>query len=55
MEIRMKEIQLTESEINTLKFYLEMNLIDARGDEAIGIGSKATVKNLESIKKKITK
>ena len=47
------EIKLTESEIKTLKFYLDKALIDAKGLQAIGIGNDVSVKNLESIKKKI--
>ena len=49
------EIQLTESEIKTLKFYLDKALIDAKGLCAIGIGNSTSVKNLESVKKKISK
>ena len=31
------EIKLTESEIRTLKFYLEKALIDAKGLQAVGM------------------
>ena len=49
----MIEIQLTESEVTTLKFYVKQSIIDAAGSHAIGIGSKTTVDNLKSILKKI--
>lgn len=49
------EINLTESEIKTLKFYLEKALIDAEGLRAIGIGDGASINNLKAIKKKIYK
>ena len=48
------EIKLTESEIKTLKFYLEKALIDAKGLQAVEMGNETSVKNLESIKKKIS-
>lgn len=49
------EIKLTESEIKTLKFYLEKALIDAEGMRAIGIGSARTTINLKSIMHKISR
>lgn len=49
------EINLTDSEVKTLKFYLEKSLIDAEGNQAIGIGSKEAVPNLKSIMRKIAK
>lgn len=49
-------IELTESEVKTLRFYLEKSLIDAQGMVAIGVGNKTSVDNLKSIMKKtITK
>lgn len=54
MEIKMKEIKLTESEIKTLNFYLDKALIDAKGLQAIGMKNDVSVKNLELIKKKIS-
>ena len=47
------KIELTNSEIKTLKFYLEKSLIDAEGLYAIGVGSKNSATNLKSILKKI--
>lgn len=47
------EIELTESEIKTLKLYLDKALIDAKGLRAIGMRNDMSVKNLESIKRKI--
>lgn len=49
------EINLTEKEVKTLNFYLKKSLIDAEGNEAIGIGSKETVLNLKSVMRKINK
>lgn len=49
------KINLTDSEVKTLKFYLKKSLIDAEGNQAIGIGSKEVVSNLKSITRKITK
>ena len=46
-------IELTENEIKTLKFYVKQSLIDAKGNCAIGIGSKQSVMNLESILKRL--
>lgn len=48
------KIELTESEIKTLKFYLEKSLIDAEGLCAIGVISNNSVINLKSIIKKVT-
>lgn len=48
-------IELTESEVKTLNFALDKQLIDAKGLRAIGFGSDFTVKNLESIQRKISK
>lgn len=48
------EIKLTESEIRTLIFYLDKALIDAKGLRSIGFGNDMSVRNLESIKKKIS-
>ena len=47
------KIELTENEIKTLKIYLEKMLIDAKGLYAVGVGSKNSVINLESILKKV--
>lgn len=47
-------INLTESEVETLLFYLKKALIDAEGMAAIGVGSKSSVLNLKSIIKKMT-
>lgn len=47
-------ITITESEAKTLKRYLDNAIIDAKGLQAIGVGSKTSVKNLESIKKKLS-
>ena len=49
------EVKLTDSEIRTLKFYLEKALIDAEGMVAIGFGSKTSVTNLKSIIQKISR
>lgn len=46
-------IELTESEIKTLRFYLDKSLIDAKGLRAVGVIKGNTVTHLESIKKKI--
>ena len=47
------KIELTKNEIKILKLYLEKSLIDAKGLCAIGVVSNYSVKNLESIIKKI--
>lgn len=47
------QIELTPSEIRTLKFYLSQALIDAKGSRAIGIGSGKSVNDLESVIAKI--
>lgn len=49
------KLELTQKEIEVLKFYLGQALIDAKGMAAIGVGSEATVKNLISIKEKLNK
>lgn len=49
------EITLTESEIETLKFYLKQILVDVKGGYEIGIVREVTVNNLESIIEKISK
>lgn len=49
----MVKIELTDSEISTLRFYLDKALIDARGMAAIGVGDRSSVRNLESVAKKI--
>ena len=49
------EITLTESEIETLKFYLDQILVDVKGGCEIGIVREVTVNNLESIIEKISK
>lgn len=49
------KVVLTEREVKTLKFYLEQALVDAKGMEAIGVGSKNSVLDLKSIIKKITR
>lgn len=47
------EINFTESEAETLEFYLEKALVDAKGMYAIGSGSKKAVLDLISITQKI--
>lgn len=47
------KIELTKNEIKILKLYLEKSLIDAKGLCAIGVVSNYSVKNLESIIKKL--
>lgn len=47
------KIELTESEIKTLNFYIKQALIDAEGMYAIGFGNKKSILNLKSIIKKI--
>lgn len=49
------EIKLTDSEIKTLKFYLEKALIDAEGMYAIGVENINSVINIKSIIHKINK
>lgn len=49
------EINLTASEIKTLNFYVAQALIDVRGLAAIGFGNRKSVRNLESIQKKLRK
>lgn len=49
------EIRLTESEIETLLFYVGKSLIDAEGLVAIGYGNPKSVRNLRSIRKKAEK
>ena len=46
-------IELTENETKTLKFYVEKALIDAEGLCAIGVVSKNSVTNLKSVLRKI--
>ena len=48
------KIDLTKYEIETLKFYLELALIDAKGMRAVGVGSNESVSNIESVIKKIS-
>lgn len=48
------QIELTGDEAKTLHFYLEKMLIEAEGLNAVGVTSKKTVKNLESIMQKLT-
>ena len=49
----MVKIELMESEVKTLQFYLKGNIIDAEGSYVIGVESKTSVDNLKSIMKKI--
>lgn len=49
----MMQIELTESEVKTLHFYLNKSLIDAEGAYAIGVGNKTSVENLKAIRRKI--
>lgn len=49
------EIKLTDSEVKTLKFYLEKALIDAEGMCSIGVGNIKSVINIKSIIHKINK
>lgn len=49
------EINLTAAEIKTLNFYVAQALIDARGLVAIGFGNRESVRNLESIQRKLRK
>lgn len=51
----MVEIKFTESEIETLKFYLKQILVDVKGGYEIGIVREVTVNNFESIIEKISK
>ncbi len=47
-------IELTESEIKTLRVYLDQALIELKGLRAIGLKNNTSIKNVESIKKKIS-
>lgn len=47
----MIEVKLTDSEVRTLRFYLEKALIDARG--MAGVCGRTSEKDLESVMKKI--
>lgn len=49
----MVEIKLTDSEVHTLRFYLEKALIDARGMAAVGVCGRTSEKDLESVMEKI--
>lgn len=40
----MVEIKLTDSEVRTLRFYLEKALIDARGMAAVGVCGRTSKK-----------
>lgn len=46
-------IELTESEVKTLKLYLAHSIIDAEGLVAVGAGNQKSVDNLKSVLKKI--
>lgn len=48
-------LELTESEIKTLLFYIDKSLIDAKGLAAVGMVSKKEIDDLESVKEKISK
>lgn len=48
-------IELTDKEVDTLKYALKSKIIDVKGLCAIGIGNKETLKNLENIQRKINK
>lgn len=47
-------IELTESEIKTLKFCLDQALVELKGLRAIGVKNDTSIKNVKSIKKKIS-
>ena len=42
----MVEIKLTDSEVRTLRFYLEKALIDARGMAAVGVCGRTSKKRI---------
>lgn len=47
------QVDLTKSEIDTLRLYLEHSLIDAEDMLAIGVGNQISVDNLKSVIVKI--
>lgn len=47
------QIELTEGEAATLRFYLNKALIDAEGMAAIGVANRQSADNLKSVIKKI--
>lgn len=48
-------VELTESEIKTLKYTIEGALIDLKGSRAIGMGGDVEIRDLNRVKRKIAR